>query len=74
VSCRALRAHGLYPLPASIDSEWEGMEDCLMDAARASIEIQLILAVGVFFALMVVVAAIDLWYGTSGDNRGRPLR
>jgi uncharacterized protein involved in exopolysaccharide biosynthesis len=50
------------------------MEYCLMDAARASIEIQLIIAVGVFFALMVAVAAIDLWYGTSGDNRGRPPR
>jgi hypothetical protein len=45
-----------------------------METARASIEVQLIICMGAFFALMVVVAAIDFWYGTYGDNRRRPRR
>ena len=43
-----------------------------MDAARASIEIQCVIAVGFIFAAMVVVAVINLWYGTSGDDRTNP--
>jgi len=34
-----------------------------MDPARASIEIQCVIAVGFIFAVLVVVAAIDLWHG-----------
>ena len=43
-----------------------------MDTARASIEIQCVIAVGFIFAVLVVVAAINLWYGTSGDDRTNP--
>jgi hypothetical protein len=49
-------------------------EDKDMETARASVEVQLIIAIGAFFALMVVVAAIDFWYGTSDDDRRRPPR
>ena len=37
-----------------------------MDPARASTEVQLIIALGAFFLLMVIVAAIRWWYDTSG--------
>lgn len=45
-----------------------------MDAAQASIEAQLIMAVGAIFMLMVILAAIDYWSGTSGDDRRPPPR
>jgi hypothetical protein len=45
-----------------------------MDAARASVEVQIVMAVGAFFVLMVFIAAIDWWYATSSDNPKRPLR
>jgi len=43
-----------------------------MDAARASIEIQCVIAVGFILAAMVIVVVIRLWYGTSGDERTNP--
>jgi hypothetical protein len=43
-----------------------------MDTARASIEIQCVIAVGFIFAVLVVIAVINLWYGTSGDDRTNP--
>jgi hypothetical protein len=45
-----------------------------METARASIEVQLIIAMGAYFALMVVVAAIDFWYATLDDDRRGPPR
>jgi hypothetical protein len=34
-----------------------------MDTARASLEIQCLIAVGFIFAVLVIAAAIDLWHG-----------
>jgi len=45
-----------------------------MDAARASTEVQLIMALGAFFVLMLIVAAIRWWHDTSGDTPTRPSR
>jgi len=44
-----------------------------MNAARASIEVQIIIAIGAIFALMVFDAAVCWWYATSSDlDRRRP--
>ena len=31
-----------------------------------------VIAVGFIFAVLVVIAVINLWYGTSGDHRTNP--
>jgi hypothetical protein len=36
---------------------------------RVSIEVQIIMAIGALSAIFVFVAAINLWYGTSGNDR-----
>ena len=47
--------------PQGPDSPREEKEDFRMDAARASVEVQIVMAVGAFFALMVFIAALDWW-------------
>jgi hypothetical protein len=36
---------------------------------QASIEVQIIMAIGALSAIIVFVAAIHLWYGTTGNDR-----
>ncbi len=38
---------------------------------RASIEVQIVMAIGAVFAVMVIVAAVNLWYGTQGNDRNK---
>jgi uncharacterized protein YggT (Ycf19 family) len=45
-----------------------------MNTARASTEVQLLIALGAFFVLMIIVAAIRWWHDTSGDAPTRPPR
>ena len=45
-----------------------------MDAARASTEVQLLIALGARSLLMIIVAAIRWWHDTSGDAPTRPPR
>jgi hypothetical protein len=40
-----------------------------MDVTRASAELEVIIAIGAYFAILVVIAAIDLWHGTARDGR-----
>jgi hypothetical protein len=40
---------------------------------RASIEVQIIMAIGTLSAIFVFVAAIQLWYGTTGNDRNHQL-
>lgn len=42
-----------------------------MESAGASLEVQVIIALGAYFAIKVVIAVIELWYGTTGDYRTR---
>ena len=51
------------PDPVRAGSEGGCEGGATMDPARASIEIQCVIAVGFIFAVLVVVAAIDLWHG-----------
>lgn len=39
-----------------------------MDGARASLEIQCVIAVGFMFAVLTIAAAINLWHGGPGDG------
>ncbi|MEA1977868.1 MAG: hypothetical protein U9N80_08200 [Chloroflexota bacterium] len=36
---------------------------------RASMEVQIIMAIGALSAIIVFVAAINLWFGTTGNDR-----
>ena len=38
---------------------------------RASIEIQIVMAIGAVFAVMVIIAVVNLWYGTQGNDRNK---
>jgi len=44
-----------------------------MNAARASVEVQIIIAIGAILALVVLSAAVRWWHATSSDpDRRRP--
>ena len=40
-----------------------------IDIGRASIEVQIIMAIGAIFAVMIIVAAVNLLYGATGNDR-----
>lgn len=40
-----------------------------MEGTGVSLETQAIIAIAACFAVMVVIAAIELWYATAGDDR-----
>jgi hypothetical protein len=55
--------HDDHPFPVGISSAQEVKKDKAMLAARASIGVELVIAIAAFFVMMVFVATINFWYG-----------